>query len=145
MAVQNRAPDKVVEYIGDGTIDLDGDTFIFAMLNNTHVYNAANDVLADVVANEISGNGYGRDTLAATWVESAGTVTFDSDDPTFTASGGSIVASDGVLFDDTPTTPVIDPIIVDIDFDGDQTAGDGTQFIVSVNASGWFTAAYADA
>lgn len=145
MAVQNRAPDKLVEYIGDGSIDLDDDTFIFAMLNATHTYSAANDALADVSANEISGNGYSRDTVAPTWVESSGTVTFDTADPTFSASGGPIAATDGVLFDDTPTTPVADPLIVDIDFDGEQSAGDGTDFIVAVNASGWFTSAYVDA
>lgn len=143
MAVQNRAYDKLVEYMGDATIDADGDTWKFALFDTNHSYSATNTTLSQVSTNEVSGSGYAQDTLTVTWTESSGTVTFDSDDPTFTASGGALAASDGVLYDDTPSSPA-DPLALDIDFDGEQSAGDGTDFIVAVNASGWFTAAYTD-
>jgi hypothetical protein len=61
---------------------------------------------------------------------------FDANDVTWTASGGSIAAAYGVIYNDTDTN---DPPLAYIDFDGTQSAGDGTDFLVSWNASGIFT------
>ena len=61
---------------------------------------------------------------------------FDADDVTWTASGGSIDAAYGVIYNDTDTD---DPPIAFIDFDGTQSAGDGTDFKVVWNANGIFT------
>lgn len=61
---------------------------------------------------------------------------FDADDVTWTASGGSIAAAYGVIYNDTDAN---DPPLAVIDFDGTQTAGDGTDFRVVWNANGIFT------
>lgn len=61
---------------------------------------------------------------------------FDADDITLTASGGAITAGYGILYNDTDTD---DPPVAFIDFDGSQSAGDGTQFKITWNAAGIFT------
>lgn len=153
MAVTINFYDKLAEYIGDATIDLDGDSFYHILLNTSHTFDATDSVRTDISTNQIAtgagytqatGGGTGEALGSPTWVESSGTVTFDADDTTWTASGGSIVSSDCVIFDDTPTSPA-DPICFSVDFDGEQTAGDGTDFLISWNGSGIFTSVFTDA
>ena len=103
--------DTFREYMGDGTIDLDDDTFIMGLSTSTYTFASTHSTLTDIT-NELSGNGYARDTLTATWVRSSGTVTFDTDDGAFTASGGSITARRAWIFDDTPTSPA-DPLVAE--------------------------------
>lgn len=140
MAVTINKYNKFGEYFGDGTIDLDGDTFKLALMNSSHVFTATNTVWANVSANDLgTANGYtaaGQALTSVTWVESSGVVTWDSADVTWTAAGGSIAADDGVLYSDTAAS---DELAFSIDFDGTQTAGDGTDFKVVWNASGIFT------
>jgi len=49
-----------------------------------------------------------------------------------------------VLFDTSPTTP-LNPILLSVDFDGVQTAGTGTNFLVAWNGSGIWTSVMNDA
>lgn len=134
--------DKAKEYMGDGTIDLDGDTFKVKLVSSAS--NAATTSVDGVASltNEISGNGYAEATLSSvTWTESSGTVTFDAANLVWTASGGSIVARYAVIYDDTVTTPVADPIIAHCLLDNtpaDVTATDGNTLTLEINASGIF-------
>ena len=81
------------EWLADGTFDLDTQTFKFAILDNTTTPTAADVTpnLADYT--QVSGAGSyttGGETLTnVTWVESAGTVTFDFDDLSFAANGSN--------------------------------------------------------
>jgi hypothetical protein len=61
---------------------------------------------------------------------------FDANDLTWSASGGSIVASYAILYNDTDTN---DPPLAFIDFGGSESAGTGTNFLIVWNASGIFT------
>jgi hypothetical protein len=61
---------------------------------------------------------------------------FTANEVSWTASGGSITASFGILYNDTDTD---DPPLAFIDFDGSQSAGDGTDFKVIWNANGIIT------
>lgn len=144
MAVTINFYNKFIEYVGDGGIDLDGDTFDIILMNSTHVFTATHDRKTDISANEIAtANGYtqGAKTLTTpTWIEAAGTLTFDAADVTWTASGGSIgPADDAVIYSETSSAPAADLLMCSIDFDGSQTAGDGTDFKITFNASGIFT------
>ncbi len=149
MAVTINFYDKLAEYIGDGTIDLDADTFKLELYNATHVFTATNNARANISANALAtANGYtnpGQNLTSVTWVESAGSVTFDAADVTWSASGGSIAADDGVIYDDTVASPVVDALVCSVDFDGTQTAGDGTNFLVAWNASGIWVSSFTDA
>jgi hypothetical protein len=59
-----------------------------------------------------------------------------ADDVTLTASGGSITASFGVIYNDTDAN---DPPLAFIDFDGSQSAGAGTDFKIIWDANGIFS------
>jgi len=104
-------------------------------------FSAANTTLAGITGTEAStGTGYtaGGQSLANVAVTTVTTndAKFDADDLTWTASGGSITASFGVIYNDTDAN---DPPLAFIDFDGSQSAGDGTDFKIAWNASGIFT------
>lgn len=133
---------KAKEYIGDGTIDLDGDTFKVMLATSSYTPLLTHSTKTDVTNEVANGNGYttGGVTVTATWSESTGTVTFDSDDPSWTASGGSITARYAVLYDDTPTSPA-DPVIAYCLLDNapaDVTAVDGADFTIQLAAGGYF-------
>lgn len=141
MAVTINKYNKWAEY-GWTVVNLSSDTLKLALMGVAHVYTATNTAWANVSANEIaSANGYttpGQNLTSLTWTEAAGVLTLDAANVTWTASGGAIAASDGVLYDDTTTVPA-DALAFSIDFDGLQTANDGTPFNVNWNASGIFT------
>jgi hypothetical protein len=129
------------EFLGDGTIDLDGDTFIMGLSTDTYTPALTHAGIADIT-NELSGSGYARKTLSATWSLVSSTVTFDCDDQVWTASGGPITARYAWIFDDTVTTPTADPLVCYSLLDttpADVTATDGNTLTVAINASGVFT------
>lgn len=126
-------------------VDVDSDTFVMLLTTSSYVPSkSADEALADVT-NEVSGNGYARQTLVSVTLTEpvAGTWRFDSDDPVFSASGGSIVARFWVLFNDTATSP-LDLLcfygLLD-DTPADVTTTDSNTLTVQVNSSGYTEAA----
>jgi hypothetical protein len=104
-------------------------------------FSAADTTLAGITGTETTDTtGYtaGGQDLANVAVTTVTTndAKFDADDVTWTAAGGSIDAAFGVIYNDTDAG---DPPIAFIDFDGTQSAGDGTDFKVVWNANGIFT------
>lgn len=123
----------------DGTNAV-GDTYKLKLLTAA-TYNATHETLAATGGTEsTAGTGYttGGATLSGVAVEQVTTndAKWDANDVTLTASGGSIAAAYGIIYNDTDTN---DPPVAFIDFDGTQTAGDGTDFKVVWNASGIVT------
>lgn len=111
------------------------------ILATAATFDATATTLAGVTYTEVaSGNGYttGGATLSNVAVTTVTTndAKFDADDVTWSASGGAITASYGILVN---TTDANSPPVAFIDFGGSQSAGDGTQFIVSWAAAGIFT------
>lgn len=146
MAVTIDAYDQLVEIMSDGTMDMDTDTFKMILLNNSHTRTVTNTLLTQVNTNEIANaNGYvtgGATLTSVTFAHTTGSVKWDSADVTWTATGGAITAYHAVIYDDTVTSPA-DALCVDINFDGVQTAGDTTNFVVAPNAAnGWFTGSF---
>lgn len=142
--------DKAIEYMGDATIDLDGDSFIAILcLSTSNIATTSVNGYATVTNEVATANGYTQGTKAVTsptWTESSGTVTFDCADIVWTASGGSITARFGAIYDDTVTTPVADPVLCHSLLDNapaDVTATDTNTFTIAINASGVFTSARA--
>lgn len=139
---------KIKEYIGDGTVDLDTHTFKCGLaLSTSNIATASIDGYAAVTNEHSNANGYttgGQALTSVTWIESSGTITFDSADVTWTASGGSITARYGFIYDDTVTSPVADPVVCHSLLDttpADVTATSGNTLTIQMNASGIFTVA----
>ena len=142
---------KTKEYIGDGTIDLDQGDGYFSVVLVASGYTPAltHSTYADISANEVAnGNGYttgGDFPGTVTWTEASGTVTFDSADPSWTASGGSITARYAVLTHVAAGTGVpqsTDKILAYCLLDNtpaDVSAADGNAFTITLAATGYFT------
>lgn len=134
------------EYMADGTIDLDTDTFKVSLHTSTYSPNASTHTVYADLTNELStANGYtnGGATLGSvTWNRSGGTVTFDAADTVWTASGGSIAARYAVIRKSGTANSITDPLVAYILLDttpADVTATDTNTFTLQWNASGIFT------
>jgi len=117
-----------------------GDTYK-VMLCTAATFDATNTTLAGIAKTEVaSANGYttGGATLTNVAVNTVTTndASFDADDASWTASGGSITASYAILYNSTDANS---PPLALIDFGGSQSAGDTTDFKIVWNASGIFT------
>lgn len=122
-------------------MNVESDTFIMGLSTSTYTPADTHSTISDIT-NEVTGNGYARQTLTGVALSepSAGTWRFDSNNPVFTASGGSIVGRYWWIFDDTPTSPA-DPLCFYGLLDqtpGDVTTTDGNTLTVTVNASGYY-------
>jgi hypothetical protein len=135
-------------YLADGTFDLDLNTnwncALFLSTSNANTLGGTNDVYGDLTNEHANANGYTTGGLAITptWTQSAGTATFDSTDPQWTASGGSIVARFAVIYKNATVNSIVKPLLCVSLLDtapADVTATTGNTFTVTMNASGIFT------
>ena len=104
-------------------------------------YDATDVTLAETGGTEVSNaNGYttGGATLTGVAVTTVTTddSKFDANDATWSATGSGITASFAILYNDTITN---DPPVAFINFDGSESAGAGTDFIVQWNVNGIVT------
>lgn len=118
----------------------EGDTYKVKLLTAA-TFDATHTTLAATGGTEVANaNGYttGGATLTGVAVTTVTTndAKFDANDAVWTASGGPITASYGILYNDTDTN---DPPVAFINFDGSETAGDGTDFKIVWNANGIVT------
>lgn len=119
----------------DGNIDFSADVFKIILMASGFVYNrVTHGQYADVSASELpTGSGYtvGGATLAGVALAQNDTTnqgTVDWNNAQWTASGGSIVASGAIIYDDTHANDVI---VGYIDFSGDQTTLNGGVFTIA--------------
>ena len=136
--------DQFLQSLGDGTMDMNTDTFNLALLTNAHVFSAADTVFADVSADEIAaGNGYvagGQALTGVTYVQTAGVVKFDANDIIWTATGGPIATSRFAVLYDTNSVGSVNALLALIDMGADQVLGIGDALTVRPDlANGLFT------
>ena len=131
--------DAFREYMADGTIDLDTDTFNITLHASTQALTAAGQsVYANLTAELSTANGYtsgGQALSSITWTRSGGTVTFDSADAVWTASGGSIVARYAVIRKVGTANSITDPLVVFCLLDStpaDVTVTDGNSLTIQI-------------
>jgi len=126
------------EYLVEG-VNSGSDSFVMGLVTSSYTFSAGHSTISDIT-NEVSGNGYSRQTLASvTSSHSSGTYTFDFADPVFTASTGSIVARRWFIFDDTVAgDPLVCSGLID-NADADVTTTDGNTLTFNINASGLYT------
>jgi hypothetical protein len=121
-------------------VDLEGDTINVMLLDNSHAFDATDNVIGDVNANELAnGNGYttGGEALTTKAVTQAATTKWDADDTAWTSA--TFTAYHAVIWDDTVGT---DDLICSIDFGGAKTVSGGT-FTIQWHADGIITMAEA--
>jgi hypothetical protein len=130
------------EYVGDGTIDLDNDTFKVMLVTSSYTFSASHTVKADITNELSTANGYtaGGATLASvTWGHSGGTATFDAENTVWTATDSGITARRAVIYSDTAAS---DELVASILLDttpADVTATAGNTLTLQWNGSGIFT------
>ena len=121
----------------DGTIDFENDTIKLLLVDTNHTFTKSHEFVSDIVANEASGTGYSRKTLANTSIAlDAGNdrVEFDADDISYTALDAGTIAS-AIIFKEV-TNDADSPLIADIDFTDLVT--NGSDVDLQVNAEGFF-------
>lgn len=123
----------------NGTFDFDTDTFKMALFLSTSNIGAASTTYAAVTNEHAAANGYATGGVAIT-VSLSGTttVTVDSTDAVWTASGGSIIARFAVIYEvagDVVCYCLLDSTPADV------TVTTGNTLTVQINASGVFTLA----
>lgn len=131
--------------IGNGLIDLDTHTFkinLFLSTSNCDTLGVGTGLLADLTNQVATANGYTQNSKTLTsvvYTQTAGTATFDSDDPVWTASGGSITARFAVIYDSSAAgNPLVCVCLLDT-APADVTATSGNTLTITMNASGIFT------
>ena len=134
------------KYVGDGTIDLDTDTFKVTLHTSSYTPNAATQTVYADLTNELTtANGYtagGVALASVTWGQTTVTMKWDAADTTWTASGGSIVARYAVIRKSGTANSVVDPLAAYVLLDtspADVTTTTGNALNLVWNASGIFT------
>lgn len=148
MAVTVSFYDTFIERMGDGSMDMDTDSFKVILMSSGHSFASSHTAKSQVNSNQIaSTNGYTQDSTvgelkSVTWNFASSAQTFDAADLTWTASGGSITASHAVMYDDTMSTsggdPETDGLVCSINFGQSESAGDATDFKITWDSSGIF-------
>lgn len=139
MAVTISLYNHTARRFADGSNAVD-DTYKVKLLTAA-TFNATHATLAATGGTETAtGTGYtaGGPTLTGVTVTTVTTndAAFDANDVTLSASGGAITAAYGIIYNNSDTDA---PPLAFINFDGTQTAGDGTDLKIVWNASGIFT------
>lgn len=125
----------------NGTFDFDTDTFKVALFLSTSNIGAASTTYAGVTNEHANANGYTTGGISLGALTLSGTTTVTVDDPAdmvWTASGGSITARFGVLYENAGD--VVAYFLLD-STPADVTATDGNTLTIALNASGIFTLA----
>jgi hypothetical protein len=141
--------DLAKKYIGDGTHDLDDTTnwkmALFLSTSNANTLSVGTNIFGDLTNEHAAANGYTAGGVALTgitWTNSGGTITFDCNDPVWTASGGSIVARFAVIYRNATVNSIVKPLLCVCLLDttpADVTATTGNTLTIQINASGVFT------
>ena len=123
----------------NGTFDIDSDTWKMALFLSTSNLGAASTTYAGVTAEHAAANGYTTGGVAVTLsLSGTTTVTADSTDATWTASGGSIVARFACIYEVAGN--VLCYCLLD-STPADVTVTTGNVLTVQIHASGVFTLA----
>lgn len=114
-----------------------GSTYKLMLLDASGTFAAADTVVGNVSANEVSGNGWaaGGETLAGVSIDLVTTndSVFDADNVSVTASGGAIgPAENAVIVCTTDTSS----LVAHIAFGQAESAGDDTDFKINWAAGG---------
>ena len=128
---------QAIGAMASGAIDWENDTLKAALISGIWDVDVDADSWADVSPYEhANANGYTQGgytvTGSLTVQDGSNNVKFDITDPTWTASGGSIIASGCILYDDTTAE---DRLIYYFDFGENKEAADGADFTINIDGT----------
>lgn len=133
-------------YIGDGTHDMDATAnwtcALFLSTSNCNTLSVGTGIYGDLTNEVATAFGYTAGGVALTgetWTRSGSTVTFDANDASWSASGGSIVARFAVIYANATLNGIVKPLLCVSLLDttpADVTATTGNNFPVTMSASG---------
>lgn len=130
------------KYIGNGTIDLDTDTFKVSLHSNVLVPNYSTMVKFADVTNELTtafGYTAGGATLTSVTYNLVNAIaTWDAADIVWNASGGDIVAAYACIYKSGTANTIVNPLVGLIALNGGSnvTAPDGKPLTLKWNTSG---------
>ena len=129
--------ESFIEYIWDKQVDLFGTTeTLNAVIHSDAPVVATDNELTDLT--QITGTGYtaGGEDIQNDATRTGGTVTLTAVDVVWTAGAGDWTSGQYVsIYDDTPTTPVADPLMCAFDYGSTFTLGNGETFTLDFGAS----------
>ncbi|HEX9239207.1 MAG TPA: hypothetical protein VF910_00955 [Candidatus Bathyarchaeia archaeon] len=138
--------DFAKKYVGDGTHDMDATAnwqcALFLSTSNANTLSVGTGVYGDLTNEHANANGYTTGGVALTgevFTRSGGTVTFDANDPSWTASGGSIIARFAVIYANATLNGIVKPLLCVCLLDttpADVTATTGNTFPITLDAAG---------
>ncbi len=138
--------DFAKKYVGDGTHDMDNTASwmiaLFLSTSNINTLSVGTGVYGDLTNEHANANGYttgGQALTGETWTRSGSILTFDANDASWTASGGSIVARFAGIYWNATVNGIVKPLLCMCLLDttpADVTATNGNTFPVTMNASG---------
>lgn len=134
------------EYLGDGTFDLNTNTFKAQLHTSTFTPNASTmAVLADVTNEVANGNGYttgGVTMTGVAWTRSGATVTFDAADVSWTGATAGFAARYLLIYASGTLNGRVNPLVGYMLLDSapaDVSFATGNTVTVQWNAAGIFT------
>ena len=129
--------ESFVEYLADKQIDMFGTTETFkALLHSDAPTVGTDNEITDLT--QPTGTGYtaGGDDIQNDATRSGGTVTMTAVDHTWTAGAADWTGFQYMsIYDDTPTTPVADPLMCAFDYGSSVSLGNGETFTADYGAS----------
>ena len=141
--------DFAKKYIADGTFDLDLTTnwkmALFLSTSNANTLSVGTGIYGDLTNEHANANGYTTGGIALTgitWTRSGSTLTFDCNDPVWTASGGSIVARFAVVYENATLNTIVKPLLCVCLLDtapADVTVTTGNTLTVTIAGTGVIT------
>lgn len=144
-----KAYDFFKKYVGDGTIDLDDTTnwkaALFLSAGNANTLTVGTGVYGDLTSEHANANGYTTGGVALSgisWTKTGASLAFTFTAPSWTASGGAIVARYMVVYKNATVNTIVKPLAGVFLLDtapADYTLPDGTTGTFTPNASGVFT------
>jgi len=133
------------EYLGDGTFDLNTDTFAWSLHSSAFSPNVSTMTVAADLTNELAtANGYTgpQNLTGVTYAQTAGTGKFDANDSSWTGSGAGFSARYQVLRKVGTANARVNPLIGYRLLDSapaDVSFGAGATIAIQEHANGIFT------
>lgn len=130
----------VLDTFKGGVHQPESDALKMGLLRSTYVPDEAHVDLSNVVADELVGNGYSRQTLTNVVIaEVSGWITMQFDEVNFGATGGPLQAKYWFMFNDTPgNEPLIAGGQIDVSRDDEIVLLDGKTLDIVVNELGLY-------